>query len=128
MFFPAASLRACVPARFRRLERRSHRRYLIPLETQYELSYEPSVRHQGSGEVIDISSGGVLFRAADSPPVGAGVRLSIHWPALLHGTCPLKLVIEGRVVRHDDKGIAVALLRHQFRTRPRAAVAQPSHA
>ena len=128
MFFPATSTDTSVSVRSRVRDRRFHRRYVIPLKARYELSYEPRVRHEGSGEVIDISSGGVLFRAPDSPPVGAGVRLSIHWPALLHGICPLKLVIEGRVVRQDDKGIAVTLLRHQFRTRPRSAAVLASQA
>jgi hypothetical protein len=42
--------------------------------------------------------------------------LLMQWPFFLDGTCPLKLVVQGRIVRSDGNGTAVQVLRHEFRT------------
>jgi hypothetical protein len=50
-------------------------------------------------------------------PVGRTVELSVNWPARLDGTCPLKFVAVGRVIRSEPHRAAVRIERYQFKTR-----------
>jgi hypothetical protein len=107
-------------------DRRLHRRYPIVLELQYRATRGRAER-LGSGTTLDVSSCGVLFRAADSLAVGSYVELALNWPFLLDGLHPLTLVMRGRVVRSDGKGVAVRTRDHELRlagapSRVRAAV------
>jgi hypothetical protein len=106
------------------LDRRDDRRYPINLELRYKTLERQRARLQGSGRTVNMSSGGVLFGGDQDLPPGTFVELSIHWPVLLHNTCPLTLRIEGRVVRCDDRTIAVATTRYQFLTRGAGRVQQ----
>jgi hypothetical protein len=45
----------------------------------------------------------------------------IDWPALLDQRCPLRLVITGKILRSDQTGTAVGIIRYDFRIRPRSA-------
>jgi len=74
-----------------------------------------------------MSSGGILFTATETVKVGAHVELSVSWPVLLNGDCPMKLVIEGRVVRSDGSSTAIRVERHEYRTQ-RRSLAQPQPA
>ena len=96
------------------VDRRLHRRYPIVLEVQYRAIRGRAERF-GSGTTLDVSSGGVLFRADDSLPAGSFVELTLKWPFLLKGVYPLILVMRGRVVRSDAKGIAVRAKVHSLR-------------
>jgi hypothetical protein len=49
--------------------------------------------------------------------VGRTVEVAVNWPAKLGGTCPLKFVAIGRVVRSTDTNAAVRIQRYEFRTR-----------
>jgi hypothetical protein len=40
----------------------------------------------------------------------------LSWPFLLEGVCPLKLVMKGRIVRSDLRGVAIQSSYHEFRT------------
>ena len=48
---------------------------------------------------------------------GKRVEVSVDWPALLEGRCPLKFVAVGRVVRAEDGRAAIHIEQHEFRTR-----------
>jgi hypothetical protein len=105
----------------RRLERflseqRSHQRYPIELEVEYRLLSKGSSEPFGSGKTRNISSGGVLFEAIESPPAGGSIEVLLNWPFLLEGVCPLKLLIKGRIVRSDVRGVAIQSSYHEFRT------------
>jgi hypothetical protein len=84
------------------------------LEVQYKAIRGRAERF-GSGTTLDVSSGGVLFKADDSLPAGSFVELTLKWPFLLKDVYPLKLVMRGRVVRSDEKGIAVRTRKHALR-------------
>jgi hypothetical protein len=71
----------------------------------------------GTGKTLNIGSGGVLFTTEDELPLGRTVELSVNWPARLDGTCPLKFVAVGRVVRTEAVIAAVRIERYEFRTR-----------
>ena len=99
-----------------RIDQRSHRRYPITLEIEYKLLSKGRVERLGAGKTLNVSSGGVLFEAKEVLPPGSSVEVLMAWPFLLEGVCPLKLVIQGRVVRSASKQIAVRTDHHEFRT------------
>ena len=106
-------------------DRRNNRRYEIELELRYKLVSRGQAGLTGFGRTYNISSGGVLFETDQRLPVGSFVEVSIHWPVLLQQTCPLTLMVVGRVVRTDGRGAAVRTTRYEFLTRP-ARPANPS--
>ena len=98
------------------VDQRLNRRYPIALEIEYKLLRKGRVERLGLGRTLNISSGGVLFEANEPLPAGSSIELLMHWPLLLAGVCPLKLVIHGNVVRSDVRGVAVRTKHHEFRT------------
>jgi hypothetical protein len=112
---PALATAVASPAE-KRSDRRSKRRYPIALEVQYKLIKHRRVERLGAGRTLNISSGGVLFEADGLLPTSGPIELALNWPFLLHGSCGLKLVIRGRIVRTDDKAIAIRAEFHEFRT------------
>jgi hypothetical protein len=74
-------------------------------------------RVSGTGKTLNIGSGGVLFTTEEQLPLGGTVELSVHWPAKLDGSCPLKFVAIGRVIRSEADIAAVRIERYEFRTR-----------
>jgi PilZ domain len=97
-------------------EQRSHQRYPIELEVEYRLLNKGRAQPRGSGKTRNISSGGVLFEALGSAPEGSSIEVMLSWPFLLEGVCPLRLVMRGRIVRCDLRGIAIQSNYHEFRT------------
>lgn len=93
-------------------DRRKNRRFPIALKVRYRIK---SAR-AGSGDVSDISSGGVRFHADRVLPVGQAIEVNLPWPFLLEGRCRLQLRMRGRVVRSNAMGTAVAIKGHEFRT------------
>jgi hypothetical protein len=97
-------------------EQRSRQRYPIELEVEYRLLAKGQSDLLGSGKTRNISSGGVLIDALGSHPTTGSIELMLSWPFLLEGVCPLKLVMRGRIVRSDFRGIAIQSNFHEFRT------------
>jgi hypothetical protein len=112
----AALKRAVAPPTERPSDRRTKRRYPINLEVQYRLLKHRRVERLGAGHTLNISSGGVLFEADGLLPGSGPIELALNWPFLLHGSCNLKLVIRGRIVRSNEKAIAIRAEFHEFRT------------
>ena len=73
----------------------------------------------GAGKTFNISSGGIFLQTGGALPTGGEIELLMQWPFFLDSGCPLKLVVQGRIVRSDANGIAVQTLRHEFRTSKR---------
>ena len=104
----------------RRVDLRSHARYPIMLKLCYQLLRTNGVKHRGFGRTLDMSSGGVRFEADDTFD-GSDIRhgeiqLDMEWPLLLGQVCKLKLVMRGRIVRWDNRWVAVRLEQYEFRT------------
>jgi hypothetical protein len=97
-------------------DRRSHRRYPIVLEVEYKVLKRHQVVELGSGFTLNISSSGVLFEANDTLRSTDAIELTLNWPFLLDGVCPLRLVLKGRVIRNHGRGkrIAVSFKRYEF--------------
>ncbi len=103
-------------------DRREDRRYPIQLEIRYKVVTRNRAAVQGTGHTVNISSGGVLFAGEQALPAGAFAELSINWPIMLQGTCPLTLLVVGRVIRCHENKVAVKMNRYEFHTRPNRAI------
>jgi hypothetical protein len=97
-------------------ERRETARFPLCEEVKYKLVQGKTVTI-GTGKTLNIGSGGVLFTTEHQLPVGRTVEIAVNWPARLDGTCPLKFVASGRVVRSEVDRAAVRIERYEFRTR-----------
>ena len=98
------------------VERRLHCRYPITLQIEYKFFSTNRTKRCGFGKTLNVSSGGVLFEPQDGLPTNGLIEVLMDWPFLLDGVCPLKLVVQGRVVRSNKQLAAVQILRHEFRT------------
>ena len=102
-------------------DRRSADRFPIQRELRYRLSNKRDGGAEGTGQTLNISSNGVLFRSSDtSLATGKRVELSISWPAQLDNRCHLKLVARGRIARVTGDEVAVAIQQYEFRTAGRS--------
>jgi hypothetical protein len=97
-------------------DRRQDRRYALRLDCKWKLIRRRRVLDSGTGNTIDLSSGGLLFDAGRHLPEGLNVELSVTWPVLLHNVAPLQLVVSGRIVRSRGRLIAIRTTQHEFRT------------
>jgi hypothetical protein len=97
-------------------ERRSKKRFHIEQEVRYKMLYGQRIAETGVGKTVNISSGGLWITTENVLTAGMPVELSMSWPALLHDSCPMKLMIYGCVIRSSEKGAAVSIERYEFRT------------
>lgn len=99
-------------------DRRGSSRFPVREEVKYKVFQSTTLPPVlGSGETLNIGSGGILFTTEEKLPLGRVVELSVNWPARLDGTCPLKFVATGRVVRSEVNRAAVRIDRYEFKTR-----------
>ena len=104
-------------------ERRASNRLPLVRDVRYRvLKGKKSVKPDGKGKTLNISSGGVLFTTESALPPGELVELAICWPAQLNGVLPLKLVAVGRVVRAEDDKAAITIDKYEFKTRGSAGL------
>ena len=69
----------------------------------------------GRGELINISSGGLLFRSDSVLPKGELIEVDLAWPTPLDAVQPTRLCIHGIVVRSDAGGTALSIAKYEFR-------------
>jgi hypothetical protein len=86
----------------------------MALALQYRLIDNGGRR--GSGWTCNISSTGVLFEVSEGEPVSGSIELIVSWPCVLDGACALNLFLRGRVVRIENRGVAMVSTQHEFRT------------
>jgi hypothetical protein len=106
------------------MDRRGTSRFPVREEVRYKVlqsSKTPPVI--GCGQTLNMGSGGILFTTEERLTVGRTVEIAVNWPARLDGTCPLKFVATGKVIRAESGKAAVRLERYEFRTRAMSAVA-----
>lgn len=77
----------------------------------------PRAPEAGNGRTVDFSRRGLLFRTKQPLRPGDRLEMFVHWPALLSGTCPLQLVVMGRVLRVNHHCAAASIEQYEFRTR-----------
>ena len=107
-------------------DRRLQRRYPLELDLEFSIIDGDKVVSTGAGRTGNISSGGVLFHAADDVPNGSNVELAVRWPAVLGNAPFLELRISGRMTRNDSQGVAMRMSRYHFEKlgNPREAFAE----
>jgi hypothetical protein len=105
------------------VDRRGTIRFPVREELKYKILQPRAAAISGAGQTLNFGSGGLLFTTEEKLPVGRQVEISVNWPARIDGTCPLKFVAIGRVVRADSNQAAVRFERYEFKTRGMAAAA-----
>ena len=100
-------------------ERRSNFRFGIQRELRYKMLEDGATIASGTGHTIDLGSGGVAFTTGYPLKPGAFVEISISWPAMLDQTCPMRLIVFGRVLRSSPKKTVCSLDKYEFRTQAR---------
>ncbi|HEY9140840.1 MAG TPA: hypothetical protein VIN93_08105 [Bryobacteraceae bacterium] len=105
------------------MDRRGTSRFPLREGVRYRLLHSKSDPVSGSGQTLNIGSGGILFTTEDVLPVGRSVELSVDWPAQLDGNCRLKFVAVGHVIRSEPGQAAVRIERYEFKTRGKNASA-----
>jgi hypothetical protein len=97
-------------------DRRGTSRFPLCEDVKYKLLHG-KVASSGAGKTLNIGSGGILFTTEERLPMGRVIEISVNWPARLDGTCPLKFVAIGRVIRSDNDKAAIRIEKYEFRTR-----------
>ena len=98
------------PYPLERAERRRHRRFPTVIAAEWIAE-----GRRGKAAVRNLSSGGVLLKPERVMSVGAEITVVIDWPSPVPRRGSLALVIEGRVVRSDDAGTAIAIRQHEWK-------------
>jgi hypothetical protein len=104
-------------------DRRASNRFPLRESLRYRVLFGKGEPITGSGQTLNMGSGGILFTTEGTLPVGRSVEVQVDWPAQLNGVCPLKFVAMGRVVRSEPGKAAVCIERYQFKTRGRGTLA-----
>lgn len=93
-------------------DRRADCRYPIQTGIEYRLISGRRVVRTGTGRLLNISRGGLLFEGAHAIPPGNRVELEIDWPAQ---SVKMVLHVAGQTVRNQGVFTAVKILRSSFR-------------
>jgi PilZ domain len=104
-------------------ERRYKFRFAIERDVRYKMAEDGDVVAAGSGQTINMSSGGVAFATEQPVTPGAYVELSISWPVLLDASCPMRLIVFGRVLRSAGRKAVCSIDKYEFRTQSRIFLA-----
>lgn len=100
-------------------ERRSKYRFDMQRELRYKVTGDGAPPVAGNGATVNMGSGGVAFAAEHTLRPGSFVELSIHWPVLLDDSCPMRLIVFGRVLRAQGRTAACSIDKYEFRTSAR---------
>jgi hypothetical protein len=100
-------------------ERRKKARFPINRELRYKVLEGNTIVEFGVGTTLDMGSGGMAFVTAHQLPLGSFIELSISWPVLLEDSCPMRLIVFGRVVRSAGRQTACTVDKYEYRTQAR---------
>lgn len=104
----------------KRLDRRKKFRFPIHRELRYKLLDDGVMIGAGTGQSVNIGSGGVAISIDQELKPGAFIELSISWPVLLDDTCPMRFIAFGRVLRSNGRRAACSIDKYEFRTQARS--------
>jgi hypothetical protein len=92
-------------------EARQGKRFKLKMPLRYA-----TAEASGFGEVVNISSSGVLFTTQKPLKVDVAAELSIKWPVMLDDAVQLNLVAAGMIVRGEAGKAALMIEKYEFRT------------
>jgi hypothetical protein len=101
------------------VERRKKARFPMNRDARYKVLEGDTIVEFGMGTTLDMGSGGVAFLTEHQLLVGSFIELSISWPVLLEDSCPMRLIVFGRVVRSSGRRTACTVDKYEFRTQAR---------
>jgi hypothetical protein len=107
-------------------ERRAKTRFPIHRELRYKSLKDGVIMANGAGQTVNIGSGGVCFAINKDLEPETYVELSISWPVLLDDSCPMRLIVFGRVLRSSGGKCACTVDKYEFRTQSRVFQTTPS--
>jgi len=107
-------------------DRRSKTRFAMERDVRYRVAEDGVVVAAGSGQTINMCSGGIAFVTEQPLTPGGFVELSISWPVLLDETCPMRFVVFGRVLRSAGRRTVCSIDKYEFRTQARTMAASAS--
>lgn len=108
------------------VERRSKFRFGMERELRYKMAEDGVVVAAGSGQTVNMGSGGVAFVADQPLSPGAYVEISISWPVLLDASCPMRLIVFGRALRCQGRRAVCSIEKYEFRTQARTFQSTPA--
>jgi hypothetical protein len=97
---------------YRNVDRRRSLRFPISIAVKYLIDGK-----EGTGNSVNISSGGIMFTTDKPLPSRGVITLSLAWPHLLDGRVPLQVVIDGNILRSSPQLAVVRIMRHEFRVK-----------
>jgi hypothetical protein len=86
----------------------------LPVRFQTDGSEEAG---SGTGVTRNFSSCGLFIETNAGAASGSQVKIVVEWPVLLEGEVPLQFIALGEVIRCDESGFGMRLLRYEYRTR-----------
>jgi hypothetical protein len=107
-------------------DRREKFRFPMQRQARYKVLKDGAIQEAGTGHTIDMGSGGVLVYVENDLAEGAFIQLSVSWPVLLDDSCPMRLVIFGRVLRSVGRKCACSVDKYEFRTQARVVQTAPA--
>jgi hypothetical protein len=107
-------------------DRRKKQRFPIQREMRYKMTDDGIVVASGNGQTIDMGSGGVAFASEGTLAPGAFVELSISWPVLLNESCPMRLIVFGRILRSGARKSVCTIDKYEFRTQAKNLHTMPA--
>jgi len=90
--------------------RRRQQRFPISIPVKYIVE-----NVAGEGVTFNIGSDDLLIKTKCVLPKGERILVTLEWPAMLDGRLPLRLEIQGKILRSSVQGTAVKILRYEFR-------------
>lgn len=106
-------------------DRRKKCRFPIQRELRYKVLRDNRVVEIGTGQTVNIGSGGVAFRVEHELALDCLIELSISWPVLLDKNCGVRLVTFGRLLRSSSGLCACTIDKYEFRTQARVMQTLP---
>ena len=105
------------------LERRQRQRYSIEFPVDFAIVNHGMTIRTGSGVTRDVSAGGLYFEPGQQLPVtpGSVIHVIAKWPVRFQRTVHVDWIVDGIIVRTDERGIAVEILKQHFERRARSS-------
>jgi hypothetical protein len=94
-------------------QRRGAKRYDISLSLRYAVRRRGQQPLTGTGESVNVSSSGLLFRSDGKPASGDSIIVALEWPAK-ESTEPIYLVLSGHVIRTQGRSAALVISRNDL--------------
>jgi hypothetical protein len=95
-------------------QRRGAKRYDISLSLRYAVRRRGHEPLTGTGQSVNVSSSGLLFRSDGRPASGDSMIVALEWPAPGTTAEPIFLVLSGHVVRTQGRSAALEISRNEL--------------